>query len=1147
MMAPMPFSERPSVDTRRERSLSFAPPVASAAEAAAQPRDAAGPGRPAIDAPPFLAIGESRAVSGYPVQPSKVQCPPLRDDTLARGRLLDWLNAKIHHRVVFVVAEAGYGKTTLLADFSRRSRLRTLWYRLEEEDATWVAFLSHLVAAGREHDPEFAPATRGMLAEVATAAPSFESVLDTFIQEFRTWAEPGAVLLLDDFHAVDESPDIRLIMKELLARSPERVAFLIASRRTPALPVARLRAQGEVVELGTDDLRFNEAETEQLFRESYGRPLEPDVLNDLSRRTEGWAASLQLVHAAIRNRTSSEIRSFVRSLSGADGDVYDYLAEEVVGTLPAEVQHFVMSAALLEHVDVAHGAVAAGISEEDAQTAFDAAAAAGLLTRRGRGQVTGRFHPLVAEFLRERCARDLGRRGLDEIHRRVAAYARDRNWRTAARHFIAAGDAAQAGNAISAHLANISSEGAYEEAVRLWRLSSGPAEVPAGQILLARVDIQRGNLDRAAAGAAAALSQPRATTEERELALATLLTVTVNSGEGERARQLARQLLDQSSNASLRAIAEATLRLIEISVGGNLPQFREELQHLAERQRAHGQMHYLGVTLLNISDCFRVEGRFEDALRTSSDSIDALRLSSAGMELAMAHSVRAWALAHLYGIEAAESDCQLAMAIESPIWRLQVLSEITDIRGLYGDPTAASVAFDDLDVSGLPPSVARPLVVSRARSLVRSNKSSEALALLSSLPAGSATATPAFEGSLRTTLAMAAAHTGRQDAGRLASAAVELCERQGAGLWLPLATVARAYAAPAERFGDVVHLTLQDDVTVASMGAEFFARRLDHLQAEDLALVWEEAQRRPIRWRPALRAVVDEFESESTSAAAAALLDTVGDRTDVSRLRVASRRFRRTAIPRAFGRQLARRLAPRVVVEDLGRVAIKVGDLTVPAAAIRRKVLALVCFLVSQPGFAATRDKVLDALWPEQDPAQALNSLNQTLYFLRRVIEPTYDEDLSPGYVHHDAELVWLDTALVRARSAQCRDLLQSLPASPEPEAVERIAQAYVAPFALDFEYDEWATDYRDWLHAAYLEAVEAAIRAATDSGQFARGIRLAQRVLAVDRAAEHVELSLLRLYRQSGAHAAAAEEYARYAAAYRANLGLEPPPLDQL
>ena len=98
-------------------------------------------------------------VFGFPVQLGKVQPPPLPAETLERERLLEWMAAKIHSRLVLILADAGYGKTTLLADWSRRTRLRVLWYRLDETDRDWVVFVNHVVAAGREIDPGFAPNT----------------------------------------------------------------------------------------------------------------------------------------------------------------------------------------------------------------------------------------------------------------------------------------------------------------------------------------------------------------------------------------------------------------------------------------------------------------------------------------------------------------------------------------------------------------------------------------------------------------------------------------------------------------------------------------------------------------------------------------------------------------------------------------------------------------------------------------------------------------------------------------------------------------------------------------------------------------------------------------------------------------------------
>jgi LuxR family transcriptional regulator, maltose regulon positive regulatory protein len=182
-----------------------------------------------------------------------------------------------------------------------------------------------------------------------------------------TLTTDGAALILDDFHLVDEAPDMRFVARELVARAPERLSIVFSSRRAPALPLARLRVNGEVAELGTDDMRFDPAETSKLFTETYGRTLEPDVLDDVTSKTEGWAASLQLVHAALRDRSPADIRRFVRGLSGADHELYDYLAEEVVGDLPEDVQRFLMATSILQVVTAELAGVVSGL--EEAETA----------------------------------------------------------------------------------------------------------------------------------------------------------------------------------------------------------------------------------------------------------------------------------------------------------------------------------------------------------------------------------------------------------------------------------------------------------------------------------------------------------------------------------------------------------------------------------------------------------------------------------------------------------------------------------------------------------------------------------------------------------------------------------------------------------
>jgi len=135
----------------------------------------------------------------------------------------------------------------------------------------------------------------------------------------------------------------------------------------------------------------------------------------------------------------------------------------------------------------------------------------------------------------------------------------------------------------------------------------------------------------------------------------------------------------------------------------------------------------------------------------------------------------------------------------------------------------------------------------------------------------------------------------------------------------------------------------------------------------------------------------------------------------------------------------------------------------------------------------------------------------------------------------------------VTSRSNDCRAQIKALPPLPTPDQVQALADRYMGRFALDFEYEEWAAPYRDWLHASFLEVVERAVTSDIETGHFDRGIRLARRVLDIDPDAEQVEVSLLRLYRASGAHSAAAEQYGHYATMMREQLGLEPPALESL
>jgi DNA-binding SARP family transcriptional activator len=292
--------------------------------------------------------------------------------------------------------------------------------------------------------------------------------------------------------------------------------------------------------------------------------------------------------------------------------------------------------------------------------------------------------------------------------------------------------------------------------------------------------------------------------------------------------------------------------------------------------------------------------------------------------------------------------------------------------------------------------------------------------------------------------------------------------------------------------------------------------------------------------------VITQADADATLAAVR-LLEAIGTGDDVGLLRDAGRRVRRTREVGLHVRRLARRVAPQVIVHDLGAVSLTIGGSKLTGSSVRRKVLSLLCYLCTRPELTATREQVLEAIWPDLTPELASNSLNQTVYFLRRIFEPDYRDDSSPGYLMSDQDMVWLDRELVHADSQVCAGLLRALAMPGSDGSASALADAYTGRFALDFEYEDWATTYRDHLHARYLEAMERAILRHSQRGDYEAAIYLAHRVLDVDPAADNIERTAIRLYRSMGAFAAAAEQYAHYAQIQRSEFGIEVPPIDTI
>ena len=247
-----------------------------------------------------------------PILATKLYIPPPRANLVLRPRLIERLNEGLHCSLTLIAAPAGFGKSTLLSAWiDQRPRqdpkLRVAWLSLDEADNDPSQFLLYLAAA--LHSAEPSCGADAMAALQSLQPPSAESILTDLINDID--GITGDILLvLDDYHAV-HSPKVDEELAFLLEHLPARMRLVIATREDPMLPLARLRASGELSELRAADLRFSPDEAADFLCRVMGLELTPEDIAALESRTEGWIAGLQLAALSMRAEGHRRIHPIV--------------------------------------------------------------------------------------------------------------------------------------------------------------------------------------------------------------------------------------------------------------------------------------------------------------------------------------------------------------------------------------------------------------------------------------------------------------------------------------------------------------------------------------------------------------------------------------------------------------------------------------------------------------------------------------------------------------------------------------------------------------------------------------------------------------------------------------------------------------------
>lgn len=280
-----------------------------------------------------------------PILATKLFAPRLREQTVARTRLVERLNTGLSNKLTLVSASAGYGKTTLVSEWiASLNSHRVGWFSLDSADGDPSRFLAYLLAALQKAMKGLGADASLMLA--APQPPPPEAIITSLVNELSTLTE-SILLVLDDYHSID-SPQVDQIISFLLENQPGQLHLVITTREDPNLPLARLRARSQLNELRAVDLRFTNSEASDFLRKVMGLQLGPEETAALEKRTEGWIAGLQL--AALAMQGQDDTSSFIESFTGSHRFVLDYLLEEVLQQQSPEIYQFLLRTSILSRM-----------------------------------------------------------------------------------------------------------------------------------------------------------------------------------------------------------------------------------------------------------------------------------------------------------------------------------------------------------------------------------------------------------------------------------------------------------------------------------------------------------------------------------------------------------------------------------------------------------------------------------------------------------------------------------------------------------------------------------------------------------------------------------------------------------------------------
>lgn len=1101
------------------------------------------------------------------VPTARIIPPRIGVPLLARERLLAALREGETRKLLILSAGAGYGKTSLLLSSLPARERPVAWFTLDESDADPNLFSAGLVAAIRAVLPDFGEE----VLQVLTTGPSPAALQRTLLRGFDTL--PAISLVLDDFHTVDHASEVVGLVDHLLARLPAPVHLTIATRTWPPLStVPRLLVQGEAAVLDRIQLAFTTAEAAAFLRDSHALAVSDAQVDDLTRRTEGWPAALQLAALAARARGTP-------ALSGTPQEIYDYLATAVLDALEPDRREFLLRTSILVELwpslcgALVPGADPAAMLEDLSQRNL-------FLDRLDDAARHFRYHQLFAEFLRQR----LSSRGPDEVavlHRTAAQRLEQEGIPdSAVRHYVVAGAYADAervmrplhGDRLTARLAYTFRDlmhrlpgpllDTYPWMARCGASASRFVGDYAGGLRLAQRALEAANgrdpnlwafsvhgcavmlshmnrFEDAVRVCRNALDRLNSRVEPRwQNAILTVLTdAYLTLGRLQEAAALVPRIEANVTPAATpgRGYTDNFLRAMLASTRLEFAQAAAHLQRALAGAEERGSLTYQTLVLAALT-AVELARRNEDAAREILRRAQTLhgQTGERATELELAHLAGTAALLAADLVSAEQhyqrtlQSCRDEDVQEPRVHALAGLAAVARRRGNLAEAesllTAAATLCEQIHLGKLLPQVRL-----RQVSLLDERHQIDAARRLLA--------------GLRETFQAWDAPAGL--------ARVDLWEARLR--W-------RASSAPALPIEARDHLTdglrrathVGEDlllflVSEASWIAPLLIEAIRSGSEAETAAVLLQGM-----GPYAVPALVHALDDRSLRLQAVSLLGQVGDpRARRPLLRAAQRdRAMRQAVDEALTR--LRAPAPTSLrIHLFGTFeAERDGELIGDQEWKTRQVRTLLKYLLLQRHRPVSQDELVEILWPGRDPTSGAANLKTTVKTLRQVLEPLLEGARSTFIVRSgqslrfvDAGRCWLDVDEYDRLSDQARD---HEAASRVPDAIALLDQA-VALYRGDLlegdRYEDWSTLERERWREIHLEVLERLSALHVWRRDYRRAIDMVQRILALDRLRETAYRLLMQYALARGDGPAAIRAFQTCERLLREELGVAPQP----